>query len=71
MKTFLLFILLLCTQPALADFTKGLDAYRKGDFSTAMQEFQPLAQQDDAVAQFAHGLSPIVMEMYYLPSQWA
>jgi TPR repeat protein len=56
MKTLLLSILLFCTQPALADFAKGLGAYLEGDYATAMQEFRPLAEQGHALAQFSLGV---------------
>ena len=51
MKTLLLSILLFCTQPAFADLAKGLDAAQKGDFATALKEWQPLAEQGYAYAQ--------------------
>jgi len=38
--------------PALADFQTGLNAYQKGDFVGAAKEWQPLADQGDAVAQY-------------------
>ena len=34
-----------------ADFKKGFDAYEAGDYATALKEWQPLAEQGDAVAQ--------------------
>jgi len=38
--------------PSLADdFTKGVEAYEKGDFKTALKFWQPLAEQGDAHAQ--------------------
>ena len=44
------------TAPAFsADFQTGLDAYKKGDFATALLEFQPLAEQGNASAQFFMG----------------
>ena len=39
-----------------ADFQKGLDAARSGDFATALREWKPLAEQGDAVAQYALGV---------------
>ena len=43
--------------PALsADFQKGQTAYRSGDYATAMQEWKPLAEQGDAIAQNNLGL---------------
>jgi uncharacterized protein len=41
------------------DFAKGLAAYETGDFATALKEWQPLAEQGDASAQFNLGV------MYY------
>jgi hypothetical protein len=34
-----------------ADLQKGLDAYNRGDYATALQEFTPLAEQGDNAAQ--------------------
>jgi uncharacterized protein len=42
--------------PAWADFQAGMDAYNRGDFTTALREWQPLAEQGDARAQFSFGL---------------
>jgi uncharacterized protein len=36
---------------ASADYQKGLDAARAGDFATALREWRPLADQGDANAQ--------------------
>ena len=33
------------------DFQKGFDAYKTGDFATALREFTPLAEQGDSAAQ--------------------
>ena len=43
--------------PAWADFKAGMDAYNRGDFATALREWQPLAEQGNASAQFSLGLS--------------
>ena len=45
--------------PVLADFQAGLDAYKRGDYDTAMTEWRPLAEQGDAEAQWFLG------SMYY------
>jgi TPR repeat protein len=37
--------------PAFADFQKGADAYKSGDYATAFKEWKPLADEGDAVAQ--------------------
>jgi len=42
--------------PAWADYQAGMDAYNRGNFSTALREWQPLAEQGDARAQFSFGL---------------
>ena len=42
--------------PAWADFQAGLDAYKRGDYATALREWRPLAEQGDASAQFQLGL---------------
>lgn len=42
--------------PVWADFQAGMDAYNRGDFKTALREWQPLAEQGDARAQFSFGL---------------
>ena len=34
-----------------ADFQKGLDAAERGDYATALREWEPLAKQGDADAQ--------------------
>lgn len=45
--------------PAWADFQAGLDAYNSGDYTAALKEWRPLAEQGDAEAQVALGV------MYY------
>lgn len=42
--------------PALADFEAGADAYARGDYATALQEWQPLAEAGNLAAQFNLGL---------------
>ena len=44
------------TAPAWADFKTGMDAYQRGDYTTALGEWQPLAEQAQAVAQYQLGL---------------
>jgi hypothetical protein len=39
-----------------ADFKKGLDAAKKGNFETALKEWRPLAEQGDSYAQYNLGL---------------
>lgn len=42
--------------PAWADFQAGVTAYDREDYATAMSEWQPLAEQGDALAQYHVGL---------------
>jgi hypothetical protein len=42
--------------PAWADFKAGEHAYHRGDYATALREWQPLAKQGQAVAQYHLGL---------------
>ena len=42
--------------PAWADFKAGVDAYQRGDYATALREWQPLAEQGQALAQYNLGL---------------
>ena len=44
------------TPLAAQDFSKGYDAAQAGDYATAIQEWTPLAEAGDAVAQFNLGL---------------
>ena len=39
-----------------ADFRKGMNAYRSGDYATALREWRPLAKQGNAVAQLSLGM---------------
>ncbi len=41
--------------PAWADFQDGVAAYDRGDYTTALEEFKPLAEQGNAQAQFSLG----------------
>ena len=36
---------------AAQDFQKGFEAYQRGDYATALEEWRPLADQGDATAQ--------------------
>jgi len=40
----------------LTNFAKGREASKSGDFKTALAQWQPLAEQGDAKAQFSVGL---------------
>jgi TPR repeat protein len=44
------------TPLAAQDFSKGYDAYQAGDYSTALQEWRPLASQGHAWSQYSLGL---------------
>ncbi len=56
----LILSLAFATAPAFADFQEGYDAYYKGDYKTALREWQPLVEQRDAKVQYFLG------EMHYL-----
>jgi len=42
--------------PAWADFKAGEKAYQRNDYATALREWQPLAKQGQAAAQYHLGL---------------
>ncbi len=46
----------LVAAPAWADFEAGMDAYLRGDYTTALKEFRALAEQGNAPAQNNLGL---------------
>ncbi len=48
-------LVLVLAPPAWSDFQAGLGAYNRGDYATALKEFQPLAGQGHAEAQFHLG----------------
>ena len=55
--TVILAFLMALSSPVIAqDFQKGFAAYNAGDFATALQEWTPLAEAGDEVAQFNLGL---------------
>ena len=45
------FSMLLGSQLVVADYAKGWNAYKKGDFKTALAQWTPLAKQGSAAAQ--------------------
>lgn len=47
---------LLLSGLAAADFKAGLEAYQRGDYATALHEWQPLAEKGDANSQYNLGL---------------
>ncbi len=44
-------VVMLVAAPAWADFKAGVEAYQRGDYTTALTEFRSLAQQGNAGAQ--------------------
>jgi TPR repeat protein len=56
MKRLILLAVLLWPVGAVADLAAGLEAAKRGDFATAMREWRPLAEQNNAKAQFNLGL---------------
>ncbi len=42
------------TAPAWADYEAGAVAYKRGDYATALHEWQPLAERGHATALPAH-----------------
>ena len=49
-------LLIVFTAPTWAGLEDGIAAANRGDYETAIQEFKPLAEEGDAVAQTALGL---------------
>jgi TPR repeat protein len=47
---------ILITSLAHADFKAGQDAYDRKDYATAFKEWQPLAEEGDALAQYNLGV---------------
>ncbi len=47
--------LVLAMPAAAQNIQKGLEAYNRGDFATALREWQPLAEQGHAAAQYNLG----------------
>ena len=48
-------LLIALATPSQADFRDGVAAYDRGDYTTALEEFKPLAEQGNAQAQFSLG----------------
>jgi len=67
------FVILL-TSLAHADLQAGKDAYDQGDYSTALKEWRPLAEQGDATAQkllgLMYGLGEGVPQDYSQAHDW-
>jgi TPR repeat protein len=62
-------VMILFALPAWADFQDGLDAANRGDFETALREWQPLADQGDVSAQ--HNLSDMYYNGWGVPQDYA
>ena len=50
------FLVTLCSPVAAQDLKTGYTAYTAGDYATALQEWTPLAEAGDALAQFMLGV---------------
>ena len=49
-------LVFLLASPAWPDYQAGAEAYKRGDYDTALKELRPLADQGIAVAQYNLGL---------------
>ena len=58
----LLLSLLVGDPASSADFQKGLTAYKNGDYETASREWNPLAKQGNAEAQYNLGIMYLMGE---------
>jgi len=63
------------TAPAVAqNFDKGLDAYKRGDYVAALQEWRPLAEQGSPSAQYRLGtmyaFGIVVAKDYKTAREW-
>jgi len=56
MRLHLFLLFAICLTSSAADFAAGVEAYQKGDYATALKEWQPLADQGGSAAQFNLGL---------------
>ena len=52
MRILILVVLTLWPLPCLADYEAGVDAYRQGDFASALREIRPVAEAGMPQAQF-------------------
>ena len=72
----LIFTLLLFSATSVwsADWNKGADAYDKGDYATALREWEPLAKQGHAAAQYMLGVMYYegrgVLQDYKIAGKW-
>ena len=53
MRHIFFFLLIVMLSPISwgADYNKGVDAYERGDYATALREWTPFAEQGNAIAQ--------------------
>ena len=56
MKQVILVLVLMWAMPSFADYQEGLDAFERGDYPTAVIEFQTLAESHDARGQYGLGI---------------
>ncbi|MEE8494146.1 MAG: tetratricopeptide repeat protein [Nitrospirales bacterium] len=49
-------VVVLVAAPVWADFKAGVEAYKRGDYATALKEWRPLAEQGSPSAQFYMGV---------------
>ena len=58
MRHIFIFLLIVMLSPISwgADLGKGLGAYQKGDYATALREWTPFAEQGNAIAQYGLGV---------------
>jgi len=71
MRTLTGLIILWALAPALrsSDFAAGLAAYQRGDYSTAVKEWRPVAEDGDAPTQFNLGL--LYVDGHGVPQDYA
>jgi uncharacterized protein len=67
--TLTLLVALVALLPALADFQAGLDAFQKGDYTTAAKEWRPEAEEGDPGCQFNLGL--LYLDGHGVPQSYA
>ena len=58
-------LLLSSTEGWTADFQKGLDAYNKKDYATALKEWQPLAE-NKGILSYTYSKEDIISAQYNL-----
>lgn len=53
---FAMVLAIIFSAPSWAGVDEGYEAWKRGDYSTAVREYQPLAERGSAEAQFLMGL---------------